>query len=104
MKMAKKFRGHPIQDLEISKDGVLRFRPNAIVRFLLDSHPSANLNTLAMMPFSDEDRAQLAQLIGYSVNGYLELSYAAKREKVEALEEKHGPAAEALKRYVTKGQ
>lgn len=34
------------------------------------------MNMLALMPFTDEERSQLAQLIGYSVSGYGDLSYA----------------------------
>ena len=33
------------------------------------------MNDLAKMNFSNEDRAQFAELIGYSVNGWGELSY-----------------------------
>jgi hypothetical protein len=67
---------HPIQPLVTDKQGVLRFKANAIVRFLLDAGPY-DLNKLALMPFSDEDRRQLAQLIGYSLSGYGELSYVS---------------------------
>jgi hypothetical protein len=35
------------------------------------------MNRLALVPFSDEDRAQFAQLIGYSLNRYSELSYVS---------------------------
>jgi hypothetical protein len=55
-------------------DDVVRFKQNAIVRFLLDAGPF-DMNQLALMTFSDEDREQFAQLIGYSVSGYGELSY-----------------------------
>ena len=56
--------------------GIPRFQGNAIVRFLLD-HGGFDLNDLARMNFSDVDRAQFAQLIGYSVNGWGELSYVS---------------------------
>lgn len=67
---------HPIQPLE-KKDGTLRFKQNAIVRHLLDhgQKHGCGLNELACMNFSKEDRMQLAQLIGYSLSGYSELSY-----------------------------
>lgn len=42
---------HPMQPLFVDGDGVIRFRPNALVRFLLE------------------------QLIGYSASGWGELSY-----------------------------
>ena len=66
---------HPTQPTEYDNNGVLRFKANAIVRFLLDAGPF-DMNKLAMIPFSVEDRQQFAQLIGYSVGGYEELSYA----------------------------
>jgi hypothetical protein len=67
---------HPIQPLEKDKDGRLRFKENAIVRYLLDNGPN-DMNKLATMPFSQEDRQQFAQLIGYSLSGYGELSYVS---------------------------
>jgi hypothetical protein len=80
VEMAKK-RGkahHPIQPLITSPDGVTRFKGNAIVRFLLDAGPF-NLNQLAIMQYSDEDREQFAQLIGYSLSGFGELSYVSDK-------------------------
>jgi hypothetical protein len=35
------------------------------------------LNDIAMMGFSDEDQEHFAQLIGYSIGGYGELSYVS---------------------------
>lgn len=75
---------HPIQPLAPDARGVLRFQANAIVRHLIDTHPTVDMNTLARMDFTNDDRQQFAQLIGYSLNGYSELrsyvddeSYAA---------------------------
>lgn len=65
---------HPIQPLIMDEQGVLRFKKNAIVRFLLDAGPF-DMNKIALMPFSVEDREQFAQLIGYSLSGFSELSY-----------------------------
>lgn len=65
---------HPIQPLETDEHGVLRFKPNAIVRYLLDSGPF-DLNHLARHGFSEEDFGQFAQLIGYSLDGFGTLSY-----------------------------
>ena len=65
---------HPCQPIYRDSSGVIRFKQNAIVRYLLDKSPE-DMNSLALIPFSDEDRAQFAQLIGYSVGGYRELSY-----------------------------
>ncbi len=65
---------HPIQPLYKTDTGTVRFKANAIVQHLLD-HGGIDLNKLACMKFSNEDRQQLAQLIGYSLGGYGELSY-----------------------------
>jgi hypothetical protein len=64
---------HPVQPLVI-KNGVIRFKQNAIVDFLLEAGPF-DMNMLARMPWSVEDREQFAQLIGYSLSGYGELPY-----------------------------
>ena len=68
---------HPIQPIEVDAHGVSRFKENKIVRFLLEAGPF-DLNQLAYMNFSREDREQFAQLIGYSVSGFGDLSYASK--------------------------
>jgi len=65
---------HPIQPVERDEDGVLRFKKNAIVRALLDTG-RLDMNDIMVLPFSADDRQQFAQLIGYSVSGYEELSY-----------------------------
>lgn len=61
---------------EMGVDGAPRvcFKRNAIVDFLHE-HGGYDMNALARMDFTDEDRAQFAQLIGYSVSGWGELSY-----------------------------
>ena len=66
---------HPMQPV-ITVGGVKRFKANAIVRFLLDAGPF-DMNQLALMKFSREDREQFAQLIGYSVTGFGELQYVS---------------------------
>jgi hypothetical protein len=43
---------HPMQPTVIDGHGVLRFKQNAIVRFLLDAGPH-DLNQLGVMQFSD---------------------------------------------------
>jgi hypothetical protein len=65
---------HPIQPLVTDEHGVQRFNGNKIVRYLLDNGPFT-LNHLALKDFSDEDREQFAQLIGYSLSGAGDLSY-----------------------------
>lgn len=67
---------HPTQPLIKDEHGTTRFKQNAIVRYLLDAGPF-NLHDLALLPFSDEDRIQLAQLIGYSLCGFSELPYVS---------------------------
>ncbi len=51
-----------------------RFVPNRIVEKLLESAP-IDLNDIAKMDFTEQERMQFAQLIGYSLNGFSELSY-----------------------------
>lgn len=66
---------NPIQPLLKDENGAARFKENEIVRYLLDSHPKVGMNDIACMDFSDDDRRQFAQLIGYTLAGYGELSY-----------------------------
>jgi hypothetical protein len=72
---------HPNQPLVKSINGVLRFKPNAIVDYLLTTHHSCSLNELATLDFSNEDRQQFAQLIGYSVSGWGGLPYVSEEAK-----------------------
>lgn len=65
---------HPVQPLGEDGTGTIRFKENPIVTYLLQSGDT-DMNKLALMPFSNEDRQQFAQLIGYSLGGYRELSY-----------------------------
>ena len=69
---------HPVQPLYEDEYGVLRFKPNAIVKFLLDQGPH-DMNTLALKEekFSREDEEQFAQLIGYSLGGWSGLDYVS---------------------------
>lgn len=68
---------HPIQPIVRDRYCVKRFKENKIVVFLLDSGPF-DMDALAAMNFSKEDRQQFAQLIGYSVSGYGDLSYVTR--------------------------
>ena len=55
-----------------------RFKANPIVQYLLDNGAvGVDMNHLALMDFSDEDRQQFAQLIGYSLGGYGDLGYVS---------------------------
>ena len=77
---------HPRQPLFVDENGVVRFKTNAIVAHLLRAGGD-DMNSLAVMEFTNEDRRQFAQLIGYSVSGYGELNYVPLREarKCDAL-------------------
>jgi hypothetical protein len=83
--MAKKIkRTQPMQPIEWDGVGVIRFRSNKIVKFLLDQNGRIDMNMLAAIDFPQEDREQFAQLIGYSVSGFGDLSYASKKTVEEA--------------------
>jgi hypothetical protein len=70
---------HPIQPVVADDQGVLRFKANAIVEHLLEAgrRYGVDMNSIAAGRFSREDREQFAQLIGYSVSGFGDLSYAS---------------------------
>jgi len=70
---------HPIQPLEVDEHGVVRFKQNAIVRYLLDQG-GIDLNQISGTPFSRQDRVQFAQLIGYSMGGFGDLSYVTQED------------------------
>jgi hypothetical protein len=79
---------HPMQPI-MWVGNTIRFKANNIVRYLID-HGSISLNNIAVLAsdpangFTKQDQMQLAQLIGYSVSGYGDLSYASKKSVVEA--------------------
>ena len=70
----------PNRPLVTDQLGIVRFRANAIVSYLLNAGP-IDFNDLAMIPFSDEDHREFAQLIGYSVCGYRNLPYVRATEE-----------------------
>lgn len=74
---------HPIQPLYFDDNGVIRFKENAIVHFLLKSG-TQDMNSLACFPFSQDDREQFAQLIGYSLSGFGELHYVSDETYAKA--------------------
>lgn len=75
-----KTKRQPMQPMEWDGDGVLRFKENPIVRYMLD-HQGYALNTLhrvlvvgqpapnSQTVVTQSDWDQLNQLIGYSVSG-----------------------------------
>lgn len=76
---------NPTQPIYIDDKGTARFRENKIVHFLLNVG-TIDMNKLFLMSFSDEDRMQFAQLIGFSVDLYNELSYASVASRNDSSE------------------
>jgi hypothetical protein len=70
---------HPIQPVITDQRGAYRFKANAVVAYLLEfaSKRGCSMNDLARVNFDKDDRQQFAQLIGYSLSGYGEISYAS---------------------------
>ncbi len=90
----------PIQPLALDSRGTLRFKENALVRYILDNG-GIDMNHLAMIDFPQEDREQFAQLIGYSLSGFADLSYvtdatygAAEKMYEDGLSDKDARIAE----------
>lgn len=85
-----------MQPIVLDRHGVARFKANAIVQHLLADGPF-DMNTLASGDFSDDDRTQFVQLIGYSVSGAGDLDYFDRRvldradAEVEDMPQKGGP-------------
>ena len=75
---------HPMQPI-IWVDDVTRFQGNKIVCYLLDNG-GIDMNQIGRQQFDAEDAMQFAQLIGYSVSGFAELSYVSD-EVVDAADE-----------------
>ena len=76
---------HPMQKIVKTDSGVVRFRENHIVSALLEEctkRGGLDLNKIAIGVatgrFNIEDQIQFAQLIGYSVSGFGDLSYAPR--------------------------
>ncbi len=68
---------HPIQPIYLDKHGTARFQKNAIIDWLFETG-KLDLNELMRHDFSADDRMQIAMLLGYSVSGFGDLSYASK--------------------------
>ncbi len=69
----------PMQQIHLDSLGVARFTKNRIVDDLLEfaAPRGFGLNEIAAGDYSDDEHMQMAQLIGYSVSGYGELSYVS---------------------------
>lgn len=88
---------NPIQPLYKDEHGTVRFKENALVRYLLDEG-GLDMNKLAYVEASQDDREQFAQLIGYSLSGFSELSYVGDETYGAATimsEDKEMPSIEA---------
>lgn len=67
---------NPIQPVYLDEHGTLRFKPNGIIRYLFENR-IIDLNALALIKFNQTDREQFAQMLGYSLSGYGDLSYVS---------------------------
>lgn len=72
-------KNFPMQPIIRAKDGVVRFQSNRIIEDLFNAG-KIDLNEIAIFSargaYTDAEQMQLAQLIGYSVSGFGDLSYA----------------------------
>lgn len=88
----------PIQPVKEDDRGVLRFIGNSIVQKLLDDG-SFDLNDIATWDATREEREQFAQLIGYSLSGFGDLSYVSRETYEAASKMSKGEANEYKARY-----
>lgn len=67
----------PMQPIITTNGNVFRFKENRIVKKLLDLAVACGhgMNEIGRDSYTDEERMQFAQLIGYSLGGYADLSY-----------------------------
>lgn len=63
----------PMQEPYKDEHDTIRFKPNPIVNYLIENG-NITLNEIATLDVPREDSEQFFQLIGYSLNGYSELS------------------------------
>lgn len=66
---------HPVQPL-IMVDGVLRFKENKAISWVLDKG-NLDLNRMHAQGFSQEDLEQVSMLVGYSLSGFGGLSHVS---------------------------
>jgi hypothetical protein len=77
---------NPMQPLYLDKHATIRFKANKIVDDLLNfaSIYGLDLNRIAGMDYTQDDREQFHQLIGYSVSGFGELPGMSSESVAEA--------------------
>lgn len=95
----------PMQPMVRDARGVVRFQDNAIVRWLLDEASAGrkvDLNDIGRRAlwtdglFTQADQEQFAQLIGYSLHGFHELSYVSDETAVAASQAAHDQLGEKV--------
>lgn len=85
----------PIQPIFRDPNGVVRFRGNVLARYLLEHGDiDVNLDRLASIDAPQEDREQMAQLAGVSLDEFKKLNYVSDETigRVEAAVKKAGLA------------
>lgn len=86
-----------MQPIITDPGGVIRFKFNAIIIFLLTEGAAGrrfNLNTIPFDVFPQEDIEQFYQLMGYSVSGYGDLSFISD-ESVEKADQEAAKLCQA---------
>lgn len=89
----------PLQPTRIDKHETLRFTRNRMVELCLEMGP-VDMNMLAILPFTQTERQQFAQITGYSVSGYGDLSYCDDESYRAAYENHKGKMTDAEARNV----
>jgi hypothetical protein len=84
---------NPIQPVFLDNIGVLRFKENSVIAYLLEvaTEEGYGLYHIAARGFSPDDLSQFWQLIGYSVSGFNDLSSTTDkmRNRVEKKVDKY---------------
>lgn len=65
---------HPRQPIGVDERGTVRFKPNAVLRWLVDNK-HVNLNAIDPDDFPPGDVKQFWQLLGYSVSAWGSLDF-----------------------------
>ena len=74
---------NPMKPIGYDQNNIVRFKANSVIQWLC-GEGKLDLNQMAIKQFPIEDQQQIAQLLGYSVCGYCDLSYATDKSKDEA--------------------
>ncbi len=97
--------GHPSQPVHIDTNGVKRFKPNKIISDLCDAG-KLDLNHIAAT-YSDEDKCQFNQLIGYSVDSWWYLTstnmVAKSKARIEEMRHEQNSVLDGEINYIRKG-